>query len=268
MASITSKCCSTCGELKSFDEFNKSKNCPFGLHYVCKECRKLERIKNKEKTKITQKKYYEENKKDLLEKSKKYREENVESISIQRKGYRELNKEHIQQKNKEYLPIRKEQIKLRRKTDKDFRLKEIVRSKYHRMIKGMNTSYIEKIGCDNETLIKWLEFQFDENMNWDNLGDYWQIDHILPLNKFKFSENNNDVRVCFNWTNLQPLYKNENRSKSDKIELHYYCNSIINIHRFIQNNNSNFDGYQRINESLFWLREKLRYGKNPIDKNG
>jgi len=41
----------------------------------------------------------------------------------------------------------------------------------------------------------------------------------------------------------------------NNIELHYYMNSIINVNRFIQKKQSNFEGYQALNESLKWLRE-------------
>ena len=45
---------------------------------------------------------------------------------------------------------------------------------------------------------------------------------------------------------------------------YYYFNNIISIHRF-NSKYKNFMGYQMINESLSWLRSKLRYGKNPPD---
>ena len=51
-------------------------------------------------------------------------------------------------------------------------------------------------------------------------------------------------------------------SKSNKIQLHYYFNTIVNVFRF----NSVYNkclGYQAVSESLQWLRSKLRYGKNP-----
>ena len=53
-----------------------------------------------------------------------------------------------------------------------------------------------------------------------------------------------------------------NKSKSNNIQLHYYFNNIVNVHRFNKMQNQ-FLGYQALNESLKWLRNKeLRYGKN------
>lgn len=162
-------------------------------------------------------------------------------------------------------PRRLERIKERRKVDLGFRLQEIVRSKVHRMLRGINTSYKTLVGCSEEILKKWLEFQFDGRMTWDNLGTYWHIDHILPINKFNLDSNPDAKFICFNWKNLQPLPAFENQSKSDTFQLHYYFNSIVTIHRFIQREKLDPSEYQGVRESLRWLREKLGYGKNLVD---
>jgi hypothetical protein len=130
-------------------------------------------------------------------------------------------------------------------------------------LKNQNTSYFSKLGCDLAFFKKWIEFQFVGNMNWSNLGKVWQLDHILPISKFDFSKEN-EIQLCFHWTNLQPLSSNENRSKSNKIELHYYFNNLVNVNRF-NTFNKQYLGYQNLNESLSWLRTKLRYGENPSD---
>jgi hypothetical protein len=166
----------------------------------------------------------------------------------------------MKMKNKEYLPIKKEKIKEKRLIDKNFQLNEIIRSKVHKMLKNKKTSYQNIIGCDIEFLKKWIEFRFDENMNWNNLGKTWQIDHILPINKFDFNDEKNKY-LCFHWTNLQPLSSYENRSKSDKIQLHHFMNNIVNVNRF-NKKYKQFLGYQTLMETLKWLRIELRYGKN------
>jgi hypothetical protein len=257
---MNSQKCTECKDIKSFDKFNKSKNQPNGLHAKCKDCRKKYRLENRTHIIEKSRKYYNNNKNSLLVKNSIYRKDNKDIINTQRKEYRNRPeiKLHIKEKNKEYLPIRKIKIKERRKVDKDFQLSEIIRSKYHKMIKGRDTSYREVLGCDFKIFRKWLEFQFNENMNWDNLGSYWQIDHILAINLFdNFDTNELNKRVCFNWTNLQPLFKNENRQKSDKLHLHYYMNSIVNVHRFAQLH-KDLNGYQRLDESLIWLRENTQ----------
>jgi hypothetical protein len=262
------KVCCKCKTSRDISDFGILKNSPDGLRYDCKICRKEYREANLDVINSKLKDYYKKNKETHLEKSKEYRKINIEAINKQRKEHRALPeiKERIKKKNKEYLPKRKEQIKERRKTDKCFQISEIIRSKVHKMLKGNKTSYQKIIGCDMCFLIKWIEYRFDENMNWKNLGSYWQIDHILPINSFDF-KNEKEKCICFHWTNLQPLKKFENQSKSDKLQLHYYFNNIVNINRFNKKYNQ-FLGYQAIDESLSWLREKLKYGENPSYEDG
>jgi len=65
----------------------------------------------------------------------------------------------------------------------------------------------------------WLEIQFQSGMTWDNWGktgwDGWEIDHIRPCASFDLSDLEQQ-KQCFHWTNLQPLWSAENRSKSGK----------------------------------------------------
>ena len=51
-----------------------------------------------------------------------------------------------------------------------------------------------------------IESMFKDNMTWENYGE-WEVDHIIPLSK------GGEHAV----TNLQPLWKIENRQKSNKI---------------------------------------------------
>jgi len=257
------KTCCKCKNEKSIQCYGNLKSSPDGLRYDCNDCRKEYRNKIKVHIKEKNRSYYESKKDEILEKNKKYRIDNNASICEQRKEYRnrEEIKNHIKQKQKEYLSIRKLNIQVRRKTDIHFQISEIVRSKVHKMLKNKKTSYTNLIGCDVNFLKHWLEFRFTPEMNWNNLGSLWQIDHILPINGFDFSKEN-DMKICFHWTNLQPLTALENRQKSDKLLLHHYYNNIVNVTRFNKFRRE-YLGYQAVNESLQWLRLELRYGKNP-----
>jgi len=258
---MSKKCCK-CHNDKVLECFGKLKKSKDGLRYDCNECRKEYRQAMLEHVKEKNKSYYDKNKESLLSKNKNYRDHNKDSINQQRKEYRNRDdvKKHIQIKQKEYLPIRKEKIKEKRKTDLNFQLSEILRSKLHKILNNRKTSYSKYIGCEMEFLKKWLEFRFDKNMNWQNLGSYWQIDHILPIHGFNM-KNETDIKICFHWTNLQPLQSTENRQKSDKLKLHYYFNNIVNINRF-NKTHTQFLGYEILNESLKWLRIELRNRKN------
>jgi hypothetical protein len=256
------KCCK-CKIEKSIECFGKLKSSKDNLRYDCNDCRKLYRMNNREQINKKLASYYISNKEKLLKRNKEYREINSDTINKQRQEYRNRPeiKEHIKIKSKEYLPERKLRIKIKRQNDLNFKISEIMRSKIHKMLKNQPTSYQTYIGCDMEFFKKWIEFRFSPDMNWNNIGKVWQIDHILPINSFNFN-NENDKYICFHWTNLQPLNSIENRQKSDKLILHYYYNNIVNINRFNQIH-TKYLGYQIVNESLQWLRIKLGYGKKP-----
>jgi len=57
-------------------------------------------------------------------------------------------------------------------------------------------------------------------MNWDNWGIYgWHIDHIKPLASFDLTKRE-QLFEAVHYTNLQPLWANENLSKGDSIFKH------------------------------------------------
>ena len=62
-----------------------------------------------------------------------------------------------------------------------------------------------------------LESLFDDEMNWDNYGKYWEIDHIIPLFTFDFS-NPINISKAFNYTNTRPLSIEKNRSRPKSLK--------------------------------------------------
>ena len=56
-------------------------------------------------------------------------------------------------------------------------------------------------------------------MTWDNYGiNGWELDHIYPCAKFNL-EQPYEQKICFNWFNYQPLWAEDNRRKSAKINI-------------------------------------------------
>ena len=60
------------------------------------------------------------------------------------------------------------------------------------------------------------------------MGSYWHVDHILPISKFDL-KNQNEIQICYHWSNLQPLETFENISKSNNIHLHTYFNNLVSL---------------------------------------
>jgi len=71
--------------------------------------------------------------------------------------------------------------------------------------------YKELIGCNTKELKDFISKNLKDDMTFENYGE-WEIDHIRPVSKFNLN-NRNELFECFNYTNLQPLWKSENRKK-------------------------------------------------------
>lgn len=101
----------------------------------------------------------------------------------------------------------------------EYKLGQILRNKLWRSLKDQKVnkdgSALELIGCSKTELINYLESQFSEGMTWENWSlNGWHIDHIRPISSFDLSDPA-QVKECFHYTNLQPLWAIDNLKKSD-----------------------------------------------------
>ena len=53
-------------------------------------------------------------------------------------------------------------------------------------------------------------------MTWNNHGK-WHIDHRRPCASFDLTKEE-DIKMCFHYTNLQPLWSTDNIRKRDKFD--------------------------------------------------
>ena len=72
-------------------------------------------------------------------------------------------------------------------------------------------------------------------MTIENYGSVWQIDHCLPIASFNLLDEN-DMKKCFNWINLRPMYSSDNNSKNDKIGHFLYLYQEVKAYQFIKIN--------------------------------
>ena len=68
-----------------------------------------------------------------------------------------------------------------------------------------------------------------------NFGSVWQIDHCLPIASINLLDEN-DMKKCFNWVNLRPMYSNENNSKKAKNDYHLYLLQEVKAETFLKIN--------------------------------
>ena len=83
------------------------------------------------------------------------------------------------------------------------------------LIKGRDTQLNrETMGCTLNELRTRFTILFRTGMTWENHGE-WEFDHIIPTSKFDLSKDE-EVKKCMHYTNLQPLWKWENKLKGNK----------------------------------------------------
>jgi len=285
---IESKKCSDCGNIKPASEFHIHNARKSGLSPKCKECqskfsssdvelakRRVRDSLNRQKPEVKAKnaEYHKEYylRPDVHEKYRQYRNSDEvrqrmkewsqePEVILKRRLTHEIRKMRPEYENRRIL--RNTHQRERYKTDINYKMGCVLRKKLNKLLNGYNTSFYKLLGCSLEFFKDWMEFRFDENMTWENHGTYWEIDHVLPVSRFDFT-NVLDMNVCWRWTNLQPLKKEENLSKSNKIMLSYYLENAKNVYCFDQKYNNQFLGYQALDESLTWLRDlELKYGNN------
>ena len=135
--------------------------------------------------------------------------------------FRERDKKQYYKKH-DFYKKRKVECKLKRmKNDPIIKIGEILRSRLRCALKNKKTlktsSAIELVGCSLSELKKHLEKQFKEGMSWGNHSLYgWHIDHIKPVSSFNLIDID-EQKKCFHYTNLQPLWAEDNLSKGSKI---------------------------------------------------
>lgn len=105
------------------------------------------------------------------------------------------------------------------KTDINYRLRKALRNRVNATVldRGWTKSVktLDLVGCTIKHLKEHLQKQFIDNMSWDNYGE-WHIDHIKPCAAFNL-EDPIEQKVCFHYSNLQPLWAVDNFKKHDKI---------------------------------------------------
>lgn len=195
--------CVKCLKDKNLDEFHKMKTSKLGYRSICKECRKIDtnqyQLKYKKEISIRRKKIYIKNK------------TNMRIVgNIRNRKYYQKHKKRILKNTILY-------IKAKLKTDINFKLKHYLRTRLRGALKNnwKKGSAVRDLGCSIEKFKLWLEMNWQEGMSWDNQGD-WHIDHIMPLASFNLQDRK-ELLKAVHFSNLQPLWAEDNLRKSDKI---------------------------------------------------
>lgn len=240
------KVCTKCHISKDITEFNKDSSKKDGLYSSCKECVNLMKRtyysnnrekcirqsiesanRNIEKTRARKLRYSRsergkeysrlyrlENTDKIKENNKKWVRNNIEKVRGYKRKYRENNPEKIKQYNSynEYYKKRKKQ---RLQNDPLFLLKErigcLIRNSTKNGYKNSKSTDILQISI--EEFKTYLENQFEDNMSWNNYGE-WHLDHKVPVS---LATNKEEFYKLNHYSNFRPLWSRDNIVKSDKL---------------------------------------------------
>lgn len=147
-----------------------------------------------------QKKHYDANREKIINRAKDYNKRNPEKVA-------EATAKYV--KNSNYYTKRYH-------SDIQFRLRVILRNRLLQSVKtdARAGSAVTDLGCSIPEFKDYLESKFAPGMSWENIGD-WHIDHIEPLSKYNLEDEMEFKKAC-HYTNLQPLWKEDNLRKSNK----------------------------------------------------
>lgn len=148
-------------------------------------------------------------------------------LRINRKEYRENNClcarcGSLNNSEKSFCDVCREKVsiywKQRRSDDINFKLANNLRNRLRQALKAnqKSGSAVRDLGCAVPECKLYLESKFQPGMSWDNWGSgpgKWQIDHIIPLMSFDFSNPEQFPKAC-HYTNLQPLWYEDHLKKT------------------------------------------------------
>ena len=182
---IKEKSCLQCKQVKSLEQFNKNCRNPTGHGVYCRDCLR---------------KYYETNKNRYLDRYQQKRDALLEYQKEWNKGNKHRKREYYRR----YRSM----------------LEKVLYGNAYGRFRGVLSAkeivtpipFSELLGCTDVELFFRFEAMFKEGMHEGNYGTEWEIDHIRPICSFDLTREE-DLRKCFHYSNLQPLWKEENWMK-------------------------------------------------------
>lgn len=190
------KACTKCGKIKPLPDFHLA-GPGRGRESACKECRNAAR--------------------------KAYRLTHPESYRAQFREYARAQRADPDRaaRRREYQTS---WARKNRHTDPSFKLAYRLRNRLRSAIlldRGAKktAATVELLGCSIAEFRVYLEERFWLGMTWENYGwgpGKWNIDHIRPCASF-YLVDPEQQRECFHWSNLQPLWSEDNMAKGASI---------------------------------------------------
>lgn len=208
------KICSTCKTEQPLKNFHKYYNSPDGHTHRCKLC-----VSRKKITPADRKTCHCCNNEKPIEDFGKRKNGKFGKLSVCKKCLNEKASQYRKQNIEHIRKIKNEWRNRRRQIDPLYRLECNMRCRIYDFLNGRhmkkNNATFNIIGCSPKDLKQYLENKFTNGMCWENYGyNGWHVDHIIPLDS---AQTENEIYQLCHYSNLQPLWKQDNFDKGYKI---------------------------------------------------
>ena len=106
------------------------------------------------------------------------------------------------------------------RTDPEFRMYQLIRRRMRKLVgneSGVSSRMIALLGCSRDEFKRYIASKFKQGMGWHNNGTgkgKWHLDHIQPCASFD-QTNPEHQRICWHFTNYQPMWSKANIRKRD-----------------------------------------------------
>jgi hypothetical protein len=236
-----------CQSNKSIDKFTQSKYIPYSN--ICKPCKNKSEREGKKKRKMKRNTILIKCDKCCLEKLLK---EIITRTEIYKKKH---YKKNICQ---ECFPaFEKDHCLTTQKKGLNYRIKKSLAWRL-RLVTEKTDTTMNYIGCNIQYVREWIEYNFTEEMNWDNYETFWLIDHVIPICKFDLTVEDEKFK-CWNWSNLMPvpLLKN-NQKQSNNSFLAPPFEKVEKLEKFKEEGSTTkwFSSEFILNKELALMKEK------------
>jgi len=188
---------------------------PKGRQKCCTAgCSRLNDLRNYRKYDLMRKRqrkaYYIKNKIKIDKQHEVYDKTHSVEIRERKRVYYLKNKIEVLQCQKKYEFNK-------RRNDINYRIRKSLRCRiWHALKHNVKSSTTTKLlGCNIDLLRLYLQSKFQPGMSFSNYGK-WHIDHIKPCASFDLTKKS-EQKLCFHYTNLQPLWAIDNLKKHAKI---------------------------------------------------
>lgn len=170
-------------------------------------------------------KYKDFTKEEKAEYQRAYHLKNKEKRNQKAKQNYIKNKERYSERGKANYQKDKEPYRVRRRRNQkirsqkpEYRIINNLRVGIYCAISGKKKykKTLEYLGCSISEFKDRLSGMFADGMSWENYGKIWHLDHIVPVSSFDFNDEHSQ-RICFHYSNMQPMFAVDNMKKSNKI---------------------------------------------------